>query len=59
MATAVYVHNHVVTSSIGLFERWYKKTPVVSHFKVFGCIRYEHTIVSSHLGIAAQFASFA
>ncbi|KAL0426868.1 UNVERIFIED_CONTAM: Retrovirus-related Pol polyprotein from transposon TNT 1-94 [Sesamum latifolium] len=41
--TAVYILNWSPTKAVRNktpFEAWYKKKPVVDHFKIFGCIAY-------------------
>ena len=41
--TAAYIRNRVVTVTSGKtpYERWYGRTPDVSHFRMFGCIAYK------------------
>jgi hypothetical protein len=46
VATAAYIRNRVLTSAfkekVSPYQKWYQRTPDLSHLRVFGCVAYAH-----------------
>ena len=57
VSTFVHVHNRSPTAPLGdttPYTLWFRRKPVVSHYRVFGCTAYVHVKKDQRTGLQAH-----